>query len=175
MTPMIAPRVLTGLAAPILVLALLLVSWDLPALKDDNEKPIYMEADSAEFSEADSLDVYTGNVFVKQGSMELRGDQVTVHHDQEHNPTLIIVIGAPATYRQQVEGQEKRLDAVALRMEYERVKEEITLIDQAILFQGEDIFRSDRIIYNRAQAQAKAGVIAEGKRRVEVTLDPAHR
>lgn len=175
MAPMIARRPLTNLATSILGLALISASFRPTALEDDQEQPLYLESDSAELFEDDSLSVYTGNVFVKQGSMELRGDQVTVHHDPERRPQFIIAIGAPATYLQQVEGEEKEVEAEALRMEYDKAKDEITLINQAVLFQGEDTFRSDRIVYDRAKAQVKAGTIAEGKERVKITISPSRQ
>lgn len=175
MTPIIAPHVPTRLTQLILAPVLFFASWCLPALEDDHEQSLYLEADGAELSEAESLSIYAGNVFIKQGSMELRGDRVRVHHDPEHIPTLITVTGASATYLQQVEGEEKKVEAKALRMEYDRTKNEITLIDQAVLLQGEDTFRSDRIIYDRAQAQVKAGTIAKGKERVKITISPARR
>ena len=160
-------------AVPILVLALLLAPLRLAAVEDDQEQPLYLEADSAELYEEQSMSVYTGNVFVKQGSMEVRGDQVTVHHDSERKPKLIIAIGAPATYQQQAEGEDELLEAEALRMEYDKAQDEITLINQAVLFQGEDVFRSDRIVYDRALGQVKAGTIAQGKERVHITISPA--
>ena len=155
-----------------LLLALFLAPLRLAALEEDQEQPLYLEADSAELDEARSLSIYTGNVFVKQGTMEVRGDQVTVHHDPERKPKFIIAIGAPATYQQQSEGDEELVEAEALRMEYDKVKDEITLINQAVLFQGEDTFRSDRIVYDRALGQVKAGSIAQGKERVQITLTP---
>ncbi|MCG6859958.1 MAG: lipopolysaccharide transport periplasmic protein LptA [Chromatiaceae bacterium] len=168
-------RALAGLAALCLMPVLLLAPLRLPALEEDQEQPLYLESDSAEIFEAKSLSIYTGNVFVKQGSMELRGDQVTVHHDPERRPEFIITIGAPATYLQQVEGEEKKVEAEALRMEFDRDKDEITLINQAVLFQGEDTFRSDRIVYDRAKAQVKAGTIADGKERVKIVISPSRQ
>ncbi len=175
MTPMIAPRAFTSLAAPILLPVLFLVPRYLPALESDYKEPLYLEADSAELFEATSVSVYTGNVFVRQGSMELRGDQVTVHHDSTRRPAFIIVTGGPVTYLQQVEGEKEKVEAAALRVEYDRAKDQLTLIGQAVLFQGEDTFRNDRIVYNRMQNQLKAGTIAEGKERVQITISPWQR
>lgn len=164
-----------GLMVQILATALLLAPLRLAALETDQEQPLYLEADSAELDEATSISIYTGNVFLKQGSMEVRGDQVTVHHDPERKPKLMIAIGAPATYLQQVEGEEQLVEAEALRIEYDKVKDEITLIDRAVLFQGEDTFRSDRIVFDRAHGQVKAGTIAQGKERVHITISPARQ
>jgi lipopolysaccharide export system protein LptA len=175
MSPAIVSGNRSDLWASILLLALLAAPLHAAALEDDAEQPLYLEADSAELDEAKSISIYTGNVFVKQGSMELRGDQVTVHHDPERKPVRIIAIGAPATYRQKVEGKEQDAEAEALRIEYDRAKDEITLIDQAVLFQGKDTFRNDRILYDRAKARVKAGTIAQGKERVKISISPARQ
>ncbi len=107
--------------------------------------------------------------------VEIRGDQVTVHHDPERKPEHIISVGKPSKYRQQVEGEEQEVEAEALRMEYDAARDEITLIDQAVLFQGKDTFRSDRIVYDRARGQVKAGASAKGKERVKITITPSKR
>lgn len=178
MSPTITARTIARLSAPALTLALLAAPGYLPATEqgqvqeEDRDQPLYLEADSAELDEAKALSVYTGNVFVKQGSMEVRGNQVTVHHDAENKPKHIMAVGAPAKYRQQMEGDEKEVEAEALRMEYDVAKDEITLIDRAVLFQGKDTFRSDRIIYDRAKGQVKAGASAKGKERVKITITP---
>ena len=62
--------------------------------------------------------------------------------------------------------------AEALRMEYQADKDEITLIDQAVVFQGTDTFRSDRILYDRINARVKAGASAKGKERVKIHITP---
>lgn len=160
------------------VLAILLLATvpPLAAVEGDQEQPLYLESDSAELDEEASTSVYTGNVFVKQGSMEIRADEVTVHHDPDRRPKRIVAVGNPAKYRQDVEGEQKKVEAEALRMEYEADAEEITLIDQALLFQGEDTFRSDRIVYDRARARVKAGTSAQGKERVKIFIkNPAQR
>ncbi len=173
MTPKTLFRVPARLWVQILVPLLLLVSADLRALEDDDEQPLYLESDSAELDETKALSVYTGNVFVKQGTMEVRGDQVTVHHDARRKPKLIVAIGNPATYLQEVEGEERPVEAKALRMEYDAARNEITLIDDAVLFQGEDTFRNDRIVYDRGRGLVKAGANVEGKERVKISISPA--
>lgn len=40
----------------------------------------------------------------------------------------------------------------------------------AVLNQGKDTFKSDKIIYDRARAVVKAGASAKGKERVKVTI-----
>lgn len=158
-----------------LVFLMLAAPHPLPALEGDEEQPLYLESDSAELDEVKSISTYTGNVFVKQGSMEIEADMVTVHHYPDRRPQRIIAIGNPAKYRQVMEGEKDKIEAEALRMEYEAGAEEITLIEKALLYQGADTFRSDRIVYDRAKARVKAGTSAQGKERVKILINPAQR
>ena len=142
------------------------------ALESDQQQPLYLEADNAELDEAKRLSLYTGNVIVRQGSLEIHADQVQIHHLEDKRPELIIATGQPATYQQLVEGEEQPVEAQARRMEYQATKEEITLIDEAVVFQGTDTFRSDRILYDRRNAKVKAGASALGKERVRIHITP---
>jgi len=137
----------------------------------DEDLPMYVEADSAEFDEETNISVYVGNVIVTQGGTRLIADHVTVHHAPDRKPELIIALGDPAMYRQAQQGNEP-IDAHALRMEYDTNKDEITLIKQAVLIQGADRFGSDRIVYDRAQGRVKAGASAQGSERVKITITP---
>ncbi|MEA3278890.1 MAG: lipopolysaccharide transport periplasmic protein LptA [Pseudomonadota bacterium] len=164
-------RLLAAALMPVLLAAPTLAA----ALEEDQEQPVYLEADSVELDELKAISIYTGNVFIQQGSMQIRADQVTVHHYPDRRPERIIAVGAPAKYRQQLEDDEREVEAEALRMEYEAGKDEITLIDQAVLLQGEDRFSSDRIVYDRANGRVSAGTKAQGKERVKITINPSQR
>ena len=142
------------------------------ALEEDAEQPLYLEADSAELDDQTSISIYRGNVFVQQGTLQIRADEVTVHHREDRHPEKIIAVGKPATYRQVMEEGEEQLEAEALRMEYVTETDEITLIDQAVVFQGEDTFRNDRIVYDRANARVKAGTSVQGSERVKIRITP---
>jgi len=137
----------------------------------DEDLPMYVEADSAEFDEAQNISVYVGNVIVIQGGTRLVADHVTVHHAPDRKPELIVAQGNPAKYRQAQQDNEP-IDAHALRMEYDTNKDEIILINQAVLIQGADRFGSDRIVYDRAQGRVKAGTSAQGSERVKITITP---
>ena len=76
-------------------------------------------------------------------------------------------------YRQLLDDDPKEVKGSALRMEYEADREELTLIDQAVLIQGEDRFASDRIVYNRITDRVTAGTSAQGSERVKIRIEPA--
>ena len=58
--------------------AWLLTSAPAWALETDQQQPLYLEADNAEMDEDKRLSLYSGNVIVRQGSLEIRADQVTM-------------------------------------------------------------------------------------------------
>jgi lipopolysaccharide export system protein LptA len=75
-------------------------------------------------------------------------------------------------YRQRVEDDPDEVKGRALRMEYEADREELVLIDEAVLIQGEDRFASDRIVYNRITDRVTAGTSAQGSERVKIRIEP---
>jgi len=147
----------------------------LAALESDQDQPVYLESDSAELDDQKALSIYRGSVIVTQGSVEIRADEVHMHHHPDRRPRLIIATGSPATYRQAVDGEGKEMQAEALRMEYQPDRDEIVLIGEAVVFQGEDTLRSDRVIYDRRAALVKAGASAQGKERVRIRINPGER
>ncbi|NEX19165.1 lipopolysaccharide transport periplasmic protein LptA [Thiorhodococcus mannitoliphagus] len=138
------------------------------ALKDDAKQPVFIEADDVEVRESDSTSVYVGNVQVDQGSMRLLADHVTVYHRKDRQPRLIIALGNPAKYRQLRDNDEGEVQAFAKRMEYDADKDELTLIGDGLLIQGADRLAGERIVYDRAKAQFRAG----GSGRVKITITP---
>jgi lipopolysaccharide export system protein LptA len=144
------------------------------ALPDDQNQPIEIAADGVEIDDGRHLSVYSGNVEVQQGSMRLWADQVTIHHKHSGRPNRIVAVGAPARYRQLTE-EDQEVQAQAKRLEYDANSEEVLLIGEALLTQGKDTFRSDRILYDRSKAMVKAGASAKGKQRVRISIDPSSR
>jgi lipopolysaccharide export system protein LptA len=142
------------------------------ALEGDQQQPVYIEADSVELDDIQDTSVYTGNVQIDQGSMRILADQVTVKHKEDRHPRFIVAVGNPVRYRQDVEGEKGEVHGRAQRMEYDADKDELTLIDQAELTQATDRFASDRIVYDRARSQVKAGTSAQGSGRVKITFTP---
>jgi lipopolysaccharide export system protein LptA len=143
-----------------------------PALEGDQEQPVYIEADSVELDDVQHSSVYIGNVQVDQGSMRILADQVTVKHKPDRRPLFIVAVGNPVRYKQDVEGEKGEVKGHAQRMEYDAVKDELTLIDQAELTQATDRFASERIVYDRAHSQVEAGASAQGTGRVKITFTP---
>lgn len=160
-------RIRIGLCA----LGLLLGSVSGWALESDRDQPVEILADSADIDEVRGISVYRGKVEVRQGSMRLYADEVTIHHPDE-KAKRIEAVGKPVRFSQALDNQPKELQAQALRAEYEIDGEELQLFDGAEVRQGEDSFRSDRITYDRKRGLIRGGTSAKGKERVQVTVKP---
>ncbi|MDX1733349.1 MAG: LptA/OstA family protein, partial [Halioglobus sp.] len=51
------------------------------ALPDDREQPIHITADTAVRDEKRGVTIYSGHVQMRQGSMELDADSLTIYHE----------------------------------------------------------------------------------------------
>lgn len=164
-----------GLSAVAITLVLLVLAPAVAALDDDQYQPMYIEADAAELDEQQLTSLYIGRVEVTQGSMRITADEVLVHHKEDRRLRKIIAIGNPVNYRQLLDDDPDEVKGRARRMEYEADREELTLIDDAVLTQGEDRFASDRIVYNRLTDRVTAGGSAQGRERVKIRIEPESR
>jgi lipopolysaccharide export system protein LptA len=144
-------------------------AWALAASPNEDQ-PILIEADSADIDDRRGVSVYRGNVEIRQGRSVLTADQVTVQHP-EKKAQKIVAVGKPVKYRQTQEGGKPDIRAEALQAEYFTDSEELVMTGNAVLYQGKDSFRSDRITYDRKSGMLKGGSSAKGKRRVQVTIE----
>lgn len=155
--------------AKLLIAVLLTTLASAPfALESDREQPIELVADSVDIDEAKNISIYRGDVDLRQGSIRLLADVVTVQH-VERKPAKIIAEGRPVKFRQQSE--RGPVNGEAKQVEYEVASENLVLIGDAVLVQGKDTMRSDRIVYDRVRAVVKAGAAANGKQRVRISIE----
>jgi lipopolysaccharide export system protein LptA len=147
----------------------MLFASSLPALESDQDQPIELTADYADIDESRGLSVYKGDVDLQQGSMRLRADIVTVHH-VDRKPERMVAEGQPVKFQQQ--SDKGPVKGEARRAEYEVGTENLILIGDAVVVQGKDSMRSDRIIYDRVRSVVKAGAAAKGKERVRISIQP---
>lgn len=155
-----------------LLLSTVLLCHQAPALEGDNNQPLELTADSADMDEAKGLSIYRGDVDVRQGSMHLRADVLTVFHTGR-KPTRMVAEGRPVHFEQQ--GADGPVKGQARRLEYEMNSENLLLIGDAVVNQGKDTMRSDRITYDRVRGQVKAGSAAQGKQRVRISIESPGR
>lgn len=119
------------------------LTWALPS---DKDQPIQLKADMAEIDDKNKVSVYVGNVFVKQGSLEITADKITVYSD-ENGVKEMIAVGKPVYFEQQSKVDAPLTKGYGLTMEYYVDQDLTILIEEAKLTQAGDIFTGDRIEY----------------------------
>lgn len=153
-----------------LLLLSLLLPGSVLALSGDRDQPMSLEADSVSIDEQTGVSLYEGNVVITQGSLKLWADKLWIHR-RDGKAHKFISEGQPTRFRQLNDDQQE-IKGRALRAEFYVDRDELLLFDEAVLEQGADQFRSDRIVYNRANSKVRAGASADGKQRVRVVIEP---
>lgn len=156
------------------------------ALSTDREKPIEIEADSAERDDERGITIYRGDVIITQGTLRITGNQVTITANEDGDFDKMVTLGKPARFRQLPDGEEDEeinyQRANASRMEYFKEKDLIVLLGDAVYGQGGDRVAADRIEYDSKKSRMKAktmkakvetgGTNKTKKSRVRITIQP---
>lgn len=141
------------------------------ALPDDALQPIEIEAGSAMRDERQGLTVYEREVVIRQGSILINADTVTVH-TAGTQVNRIVATGRPATYQQQTQPDESPMVARANTIEYQLADDQIHLVGNAIVEQAGTILSGNRIDYDLGQEIIRAsGDEAEGGR-IRMVIPP---
>lgn len=126
---------------------MLALTADAFGLPDDQYQPIEIQADSATHHEKSGLTSYNGNVVMKQGSLRVEADNVTVSNALDKKSTHLIASGHPAKFQQQPEPDRPIIFAEATSINYQLDIGRIELVGNARLLQGESKIQSARIFY----------------------------
>ena len=160
-----------------LVIGLLLfvISGTAFALPGDRDKPIQIEADSAERSEQTGVTSYIGSVELTQGSLNILADRIdiyTINAEVDH----AIATGERAYFTQQQTIDKEPVKAWALTIKYSLNDEIINLLGDARIEQDGSIVSSPEIDYyaDKELVRAKGGNQGNVDR-VHVTLPPQNK
>src|SRR5574340_897813 len=100
------------------------------AEKADRDKPINLEADTANVDDAKKVSIYEGNVILTQGTLVIRADKLVVQEDAE-GFQYGTAYGNPASFRQKREGYDEYIEGYGLRIEYDQKKDLVQLFTNA--------------------------------------------
>ena len=148
------------------------------ALRSDKDQPTTVDADRVDVDDKKGLSTFTGNVVVKRGSIRIDADKVVIYRDAKRGLDRVHATGNRAKYRQRPENKPEDIVAEAKSITYDANKATVLLNKQAIVYQGKDTFRGDRIIYDikKDQVLAKSGAVpavpGEKRERVRITIQP---
>jgi lipopolysaccharide export system protein LptA len=141
---LIAGLIAAGLASPLA-----------QAERADRNKPVEIEADTADRDEKAKTTVFRGNVVITQGTLIIRGDKVTVREEAGDRQTAT-ALGNPATFRQKRDGFDEYVEGRGQRMDYDSQTQILQLRENAEVRRAEDWVRGQFIEYNGATSTYRA-------------------
>lgn len=156
--------------AKFIIFLVLLLPLQLFALSTDGQQPIQVEADSLELREQENISIYTGNVRLKQGSLEFRCERLTLYFDDQKELILMEMTGTPATFRQ-LDDEQQELTGQAERMQYRQSESILVLSGNARFSHQGNTIDSNTIKINTEDESIQAGS-AEADDRVRMLIQP---
>ena len=160
--------------ASVLITILFVLTSTAHALKDDIEKPVYIDADSVLFNKTKGLGVYEGNVSIVQGSLDIRAAKIEINAPGG-KITKITASGSPVKFQQKMDDG-KLAKGQANRVVYQVANKRIVLDGNAAITQNNDKFTSNHIEYSISNGELKAGnKNAAGKSRVKAIFYPTNK
>lgn len=151
---------------------LLLLSASVLALPDDRNQPIAVDSENLN-SNGKNLFIYSGNVVITQGSLQVHADKVEIYGNNAGKFNKIIAIGKPARFQQKVLGSVNPLSGNAQRMEFVANTNTLQLTGEAYVDRDGNTLTADHIDYDLASEQIKAQ--SKSGERVEMIWKPEQK
>ena len=177
---MFQPKTILTILSAAALLTTSAQSW---ALATDREQPVYIEADYADIDQLNHVVVYRGNVKIRQGSIGIWGDVVTIYTDE--NNDLIKAFsdaeaGSLARFKQMPDDKPEEVWGEGERLEYWAQENLVKIFRRGKLWQGQDVFTSNKILYDTAREVLIGGDrstsgTGQGKDRVRMTIQPKNK
>ncbi|MAA72561.1 MAG: lipopolysaccharide transport periplasmic protein LptA [Bermanella sp.] len=144
-----------------------LSSWSLP---DDSQQEIRIASDSASLDKAKGEIIYSGNVKMQQGSLNIQAQTLTLIRTVE-GLQKIIATGSPARYEQTLNEQEGKTLAYGETIIYNTKIEQLTLLNNAGLEKQGNVFSGEKIVYLIKEQRVKAES-PEQQNRIRMVIQP---
>lgn len=154
----------------------LLLAAALPAaaLESDRQQPINIDADQGSLDQKNQVTIFSGNVIVTQGSINLHADKVRLSKDAQGNQ-IINAEGRPVRFGQQLE-EKGYVEGEGSRVEYSSATNVVKILGNAQVKRGGDLAKGEAISYNtRTEVYTVLGGKAAGAKsgkRVNVVIQP---
>ncbi len=141
------------------------VSYSAQALKSDSDQPVYIDSNTATYNDKTGTSVYTGKVETTQGSLHVKSDKLVVYM-KGGDVDKMVFTGKPAKFRQlPAEGKEE-IHGEGLTGEYYPAKNQLILIEKAVVSQGSSRSASRLIVYDSKNSLIQAGEKSSDSKRV---------
>lgn len=156
------------------LIAALTLSTAAQAFDLDSDSPIKVKADNARLDDSRGVATYTGDVIVTQDETRLTADRVVLYRDAT-GLNRIEAEGQPAHYHQPARDNTGETDARARRIIYDAANSRLTFERDAVIEQGDNLFRGNIIHYDTEQRVVTAEGTSQqtdGDGRVEMVIQP---
>ena len=141
------------------------------ALEKDSSQPISIDSNSGSYDDKKGISIYTGEVIVVQGSMRLEADKLVVYLENREVQKMVAT-GTPVKFQQTPEAGKEDVHGNSLKAEYYPDTQVLIMTQKAVIWQGENSTKSEKIIYNRISEVLKAGNGQSANARVHIILQP---
>ncbi|WP_299941551.1 lipopolysaccharide transport periplasmic protein LptA [uncultured Microbulbifer sp.] len=141
------------------------------ALPEDREQRVNIKSDAMNAALSSNLVVYSDNVIITQGSLQIRADRVEVYFTPDKEVRRVIAEGKPAHFEQKILEGENPVKARARRIEYSVSSEELYLTGEALVDRDGNTLAAEKINYDLTTEQMSARG-QTGKGRVEMIWKP---
>lgn len=160
-------------------LSVLMLSAPAFALQSDNRQPIQIEADQGSLDQANQTTTFSGNVIIKQGTLNINAANVTVSRNDK-GEQLMKANGSPVRFSQQLDGNKGTVNGQGNQVEYASATGLVKLTGNAKVQRGGDVAQGAVITYNMRTevytihgSSKQAGVKSPAKSgRVSVVIQP---
>ena len=161
-------------------LVLMLASTPAFALKSDNQQPIQIEADQGVLDQANQTTTFSGNVIIKQGTLNINATTVTVSRNDKGEQTMK-ANGSPVRFSQTLDDNKGVVKGRGNQVDYASATGVVVLTGNARIERGGDVAEGAVITYNtRTEVYTIAGSAKSGgtksaakSGRVSVVIQPS--
>ncbi|TYL48066.1 lipopolysaccharide transport periplasmic protein LptA [Marinomonas sp. IMCC 4694] len=141
------------------------------ALPEDMSQPLEIQADEAAFDQTSGEAIYKGNVFVKQGTIEIQAQYLKVSTDPLTRAfNRLEATGKPAKFSQQVDWSGNMVISQGNEIRYSTHDSTLEILGESYLSRMQNSITADYILYMIADGTFSAEKKTTG--RVFMTLQP---
>lgn len=171
MNPSQAILLTTFLRAGIFLLSL--SSMCVFALPSDKSQVLHIVADKQDIDLKNGIFIYSGDVKLNQGTLEISAEKITVHKDKNQTTESVAAEGNLAHFQQQPEENKPLIHAEAHNIFYSIKNEQLTMDDNVTIEQNGATTKGGHLEYDIKSQTVKASKGANNPSgRVETVIPP---
>lgn len=164
-----------------IALTTLIISTPVFALESDSKQPIQIEADQGALDQIKQTTTFTGNVIIKQGTINIKANSVAVSRNDK-GEQLMKASGNPVYFSQTLDDNKGIVNGQASNVDYASATNIVTLTGNAKVQRGGDLAQGAIITYNTrteiytltgTPLPSKPGVKPTKSGRVNVIIQPS--